>query len=194
MGISGLPLKWGCINIMGSVFTITSLVRIIPEKESFILSFLIIETFSGAVIIMGFVIFVGMNAMEMMRIEQCRSQIEQKLENFKTALETTVTQRIVQSINFTLPSCFSSEQESINIEKHDDAKFCAAHCQFTKKTCILLQYWSTEFPIPKCLDISTGTTFLTTDYECPPLPGLTDDDPEHWQKVDLPFYIHPSPY
>ena len=122
-----------------------------------------------AVIIMGFVIFVGMNAMEMMRVEQCHGKIDQKLEEFKTRLQITVNSKSPQSINFTLPTCFSSKTEEITIDTMDDAKACASYCQSVKQSCNLLFYSNAEFSIRKCLDISPSTFFPMDGSKCPTL-------------------------
>ena len=123
-----------------------------------------------AVIIMGFVIFVGMHAMGQLKTEQCEGQIEKMLEDFKTKLEITVNNRSPQNINFSLPACYSSNTETIEITEHGDARLCAAYCGAAKDYCLLLRYTGPAFSIRSCLNISPGTAFPGpggSDTKCP---------------------------
>lgn len=135
-----------------------------------------------AVIVMGFVIFAGMNAMNVLWKQRCYGTIDAKIEEFKTSLETVVGQKSHQVIYFRLSECFDEQDESIRITDSDDPKFCAEYCGSPKKTCTLLQYsntGSTIFGIRKCLNIPPDTHFPSarfTDQKCPKKEGYELQD------------------
>ncbi len=125
-----------------------------------------------AVVIMGFVIFVGLQAMERLKVEQCFATIEKSLEEFKTKLEIAVTQKSPQTIPFILSHCFNPEQEKVRVQDWDNALFCADLCGTAEITCTSLEYFN-ERPgsisaIRKCLNISPETIFpgQTTPGRC----------------------------
>ena len=55
-----------------------------------------------SVIIMGFVIFVGLIAMNQLNEQKCINETKAKLEEMKTKIETVVTERSPQQITFLL--------------------------------------------------------------------------------------------
>ena len=117
-----------------------------------------------AVIIMGFVIFVGMRAMADLNTQKCYGETDAKLEEMKTKLGIVVTQRSPQSINFYLSGCFNPNDEKITIKGINEPNVCASYCGAAKRSCLLLQYVYTGsggFSIRKCLNISFDTTFQT---------------------------------
>ena len=126
-----------------------------------------------AVIVMGFVIFAGMNAMNQLWRQRCYGTIDAKLEEFKTALETVVDQKGHQAIYFRLSECFDEQNETIRITDSDEPLFCAEYCGSPKKTCTILQYSHTgdpTFGIRKCLNIPPDTHFPSArfaDEKCP---------------------------
>ncbi len=115
-----------------------------------------------AVIVMGFVIFAGMNAMEQLWLQKCLGTTDAKLEEMKTVLETAVDQKSPQSINFRLSGCFDENDEDIRIADWDEPTFCAEYCGSPKNLCTLLEYSNTGrrlFSIKKCLNIPPDTVF-----------------------------------
>jgi len=127
-----------------------------------------------AVIIMGFVIFVGLQAMDQLNSQKCYNETNAKLEEMKTKIEKVVTDRSSQQINFNLSSCFNPRDESIRVVNHSESHVCAEYCGVAKNLCTLLQYYysgSGGFSIRKCLNISPDATFPSTTGRCPPRDG-----------------------
>ncbi len=118
-----------------------------------------------AVIVMGFVIFAGMQAMNQLWVQKCYGTTDAKLEEFKTVLETAVDQKSPQRINLRLSGCFDERNEEIKITDWDEPSFCADYCGSPKKLCTLLEYSNIgtsgqgTFSIRKCLEIPPATIF-----------------------------------
>ena len=115
-----------------------------------------------AVIIMGFVIFIGLEAMGQLNKEKCYNEINAKLEEMKTTLETVVTERSPQQISFNLSSCFNSRDERIKIKDYSQPLLCAEWCGAARNLCTLMEYYYSGeggFSYKKCLDISPNTNF-----------------------------------
>jgi len=115
-----------------------------------------------AVIVMGFVIFIGMRAMADLTVQKCYGETDSKLEEMKTKLEIAVTQKSPQTINFRLSGCFNEAEEIIKIKDFSEPQLCASYCGSAKNICTLLQYSYTgasNFSIRKCLNISPDTVF-----------------------------------
>jgi hypothetical protein len=119
-----------------------------------------------AVIVMGFVIFIGMRAMSDLMVQKCYGETDSKLEEMKTKLEIAVTQKSPQTLNFRLSSCFNEAEEIIKIKDFSEPQLCASYCGSAKSICTLLQYSYTGasggFSIRKCLNISPDTVFPQT--------------------------------
>ena len=127
-----------------------------------------------AVIIMGFVIFVGLNAMQTLDKQRCYNETDQKLETMKTMLETVVTERSSKSINFDTSQCYNSKDVSIRIKDYSEPALCAFYCGSTRNLCTLLQYFqngSGSFSIRKCVNISPDTIFPYNVGTCPEKEG-----------------------
>ncbi len=123
-----------------------------------------------AVIVMGFVIFVGMKAINDLNYQKCYNEVNAKLEEMKTKLETVVTERSPQQINFNLSSCFNPNDEKILIKDYSEPALCAEYCGSAKNLCTLLQYYyqgQSGFSIRKCLNISPDTVFPSSAGTCP---------------------------
>ncbi len=123
-----------------------------------------------AVIIMGFVIFVGLQAMDQLNQQKCYNEINAKLEEMKTKLETVVTERSPQQINFMLSTCFNQEDETIRIKDYSEPALCAEYCGAARRLCTMLQYYYSGtggFSIRKCLNISPDTVFPDRVATCP---------------------------
>ncbi len=124
-----------------------------------------------AVIVMGFVIFVGLQAMEQLNLQRCYSETDAKLEAMKTSLETVVGQGSPQKITFRLSTCFNEEEENIRLKDYSEAPLCAEYCGSARNLCTLLQYYYNgnkgAFSIRKCLNISPDTVFPFRAGTCP---------------------------
>jgi len=143
-----------------------------------------------AIIIMGFVIFVGLQAMDQLNNQKCFNEINAKLEEMKTKLETVVTERSPQQINFNLSTCFNPNDESIRIKDYSEPALCAEYCGSAKNLCTLLQYYyrgEGSFSIRKCLNISPDTVFPYTVGTCPAKEGY--DLIDYRDEMDQGFYL-----
>lgn len=120
-----------------------------------------------AVIIMGFVLFVGMQAMAQLQLNECTGRTEKTLENMKTAIETVATERGKQNINFRLPGCFKEEKQELIVKQISDKQSCMYFCKQIAERCTVLYYDAEEIaPIVKCLSISYLTTFPSAGTLC----------------------------
>ncbi|MDP6670839.1 MAG: hypothetical protein QGI60_03415 [archaeon] len=142
-----------------------------------------------AVIIMGFVIFAGMQAMRQLWLQKCFGTTDAKLEELKTLVETSVSQKSPRTINFRLSGCFNEGDETIEITDRDEPGVCADYCGSPKPLCSLLEYsndGTSSFTMIKCLEIPPDTFFPSQKYSggsCSPrdksvLIDLEDDMPQ----------------
>lgn len=136
-----------------------------------------------AVIIMGFVLFVGMQAMSQLSLSECTGKTEKIMENLKTAVETVATERGKQNFNFRLPGCFREETQDIKVKQISDKQSCMYFCKQLAERCTVLYYDAEEIaPIVKCLSISYLTTFPTEtfcgEWEDYALQNFYDDIPQ----------------
>lgn len=143
-----------------------------------------------AVIIMGFVIFVGLQAMDQLNRQKCYNETNARLEEMKTKIEKVVTERSSQQINFNLSQCFNPRDETIRVVNHSESHVCAQYCGAAKNLCTLLQYYysgSGGFSIRKCLNISPDADFPSTVGRCPAKEGyeLVDFEDEAVQGTYL---------
>ncbi len=126
-----------------------------------------------AVIVMGFVIFIGLNAMNILNEQKCYNEINAKLEEMKTKLEAAVTERSPQQIVFQLSTCYNPEEEHVSIGDESEPRICAEYCGTARNVCTLLNYFysgkssGSAFAIRKCIDISPDTVFPYLAGNCP---------------------------
>ncbi len=117
-----------------------------------------------AVVVMGFVIIVGLNAMNMITTEQCKTNTESSLEKLKTNIEAVVNSRSPKSFSFQTSGCVSEQYEDIKLLDFDEPKLCSTYCESNKPICTLLVY-SDKSPNPKistiikCVNINPATVF-----------------------------------
>ena len=136
-----------------------------------------------SVIIMGFVIFVGLIAMNQLNEQKCINETRAKLEEMKTKIETVVAERSPQQITFLLNTCYNPKDEKIKIMDYDEPAFCAEYCGATKNLCTLLQYYYSGINDTGgqserlCLDISPDADFPTSGPKCP--------DKEDYELIDF---------
>ena len=125
-----------------------------------------------AVILMGFVILVGMQAMSALGSQKCIHETEGQLENMKSAIQTVVNEKYPQNVSFKIGNCFKGEQ--VQIRKFNEPKLCEDMCPEGQSPCTVLIYSNDEgYSIdPKCLNIRFDTQYSTqfqetgTDYGC----------------------------
>jgi len=135
-----------------------------------------------AVIIMGFVIFIGTSVMQQVNCEKCKGETNSKLDRMATALQNAdESGRIQPNVSFFLSGCFNQDEEKIWIEDEDKQMVCAAYCGAEKQLCTLLKYYGNGcggFSIIKCLQISPEADF-------PSISGGRCEDREGMQLVNF---------
>lgn len=120
-----------------------------------------------AVIIMGFVIFAGMQAMQQLWVQRCFGTTDAKLEELKDIIEMSVSQKSARTINFRLSGCFNERDETTEITDRDEPVVCADYCGSPKPLCSLIEYvnsGSSNFSNIKCLEIPPDTFFPSALY------------------------------
>ncbi len=113
-----------------------------------------------AVIIMGFVLFIGLKAMTTLDEQRCSQQTEQKLEDLKTKLEIVINQKSPQFLDFRA-DCSAPEDEKIDIVYSEEPEVCADYCSSGASICRLLEYSNSKKGVyfKKCLNINPNTVF-----------------------------------
>lgn len=129
-----------------------------------------------AVIIMGFVIFIGTSVMQQVNCEKCKGETNAKLDRMAIALQNADESGSIQpNVSFFLSGCFNQDEEKVWIEDESGA-LCAAYCGAEKQLCTLLKYYGNGcggFSIIKCLQISPDADFpSTTGGRCEEREGM----------------------
>ncbi len=146
-----------------------------------------------AVVIMGFVIVIGLNAMDTITKEQCKTKTEASLDALKTKIEAVVNSRSPQSFTFRTSGCVSSKNEVIKLIDMDNPELCASYCETNKPVCSLLVYTdqSPKQRIPtiiKCVNINPATNFVSaTGGRCPEKEGYVLINFN--QKIEQGYYV-----
>ncbi len=111
-----------------------------------------------AVIIMGFVIFFGLQALTQINKEQCSGKLNRNLEEFRIELEDVVQNNSVGKINFDLPSCYKGQEVKIN--KYNNSRICSAYCGIGRELCVVLELWTADgLTDRRCLNVSYNIDF-----------------------------------
>ncbi|QQR92205.1 MAG: hypothetical protein IPJ89_03520 [Candidatus Iainarchaeum archaeon] len=136
-----------------------------------------------AVILMGFVLLVGYNAITQLKQQQCTSLIDAELNQLATSLENTTSGKGSSQFQFSLGECaakvsdcqgFSANAGSKDIQcirliDSVDPYICSNFCSSARDACSLIQYESAQFQTQtKCVDISPSTVFPDSPgSQCP---------------------------
>ena len=112
-----------------------------------------------AIILMGFVIIAGFNALQVLERTTCEGKMRQSLEEIRAGIESVVKTKSKANVSFELPNCFSEKESSLRIIERDELDYCSAYCGGSLSQCIVLQFSSPSFTEVKCLRISSATTF-----------------------------------
>lgn len=131
-----------------------------------------------AVVLMGFVLVAGLNAMNALRQQQCESKVNFALEEFKTALQNVATGRGTANVRVAFEECGSGSEETecLKLVEVTEPVICNAKCSGSRSICTLLSYFSQSGPATisqsKCIDISSSTIFPSSGSECAERPGF----------------------
>lgn len=121
-----------------------------------------------AMILMGFVIVVGFNALDRLGFEICKGNMNQNMEQIRTAIETVVKNKSKGNVAYDLPNCFKEDESKLRILDSEDPQYCSAYCGGGVQSCKVLTFYNPEFSDTKCLRVSQATTFPTDEDTCNP--------------------------
>lgn len=132
-----------------------------------------------AVIVMGFVIFLGLQAMNYVTQEQCKAQIKYSASQLKAVIQDVVAGN-TKNLVFDPPQCFEKpkDREEMRFVVIKDTLQCSQLCGSTKNECFVFLYNSKEYNYALCFEnVSPQTTFYTSAPVCEEL--------ERFQPTDL---------
>ncbi|HLC92711.1 MAG TPA: hypothetical protein VJH23_03315 [archaeon] len=121
-----------------------------------------------AMILMGFVLVVGFNALDKLNFEICKGNMNQSMEQIRTAIETVVKNKSKANVGFELPGCFREDESKLRILTSEEPAYCSAYCGGGVQSCKVLTFYNPLFSDTKCLRISQVTTFPSDDPPCNP--------------------------
>ena len=148
-----------------------------------------------AVIIMGFVIFFGMNALHQLSEQQCEKELDRTMHAIVNSTELVVNQRAYQTFELKIPNCYSKphnyDRPRLYFVSKVSQTLCSAYCKGYRESCMLLTFESAEESRVLCVNISVFTVFpeANTGYSgCPPRDGFKlmqpgDELPEGFYSV-----------
>jgi len=159
-----------------------------------------------AVIIMGFVMFVGIYAMGNLKKEQCLNETQKTIQDFSRTLEeVATTPGHIKSYNLSFPSgCGAGQQrevmigdkpqmtEQLFLRAWSKPEFCATKCESSGSLCVMLHYIRLDGQgLTECVSIPPDTVFSD-----PSSPGnCTDKLKDNYEliyvRVDIPegYYL-----
>ena len=112
-----------------------------------------------AMVLMGFVIVVGFNALDRLNFEICKGNMNQGMEQIRGAIETVVKNKSKADVSFELPNCFREEESKLRILDSEDEAYCSTYCGGGVRSCKVLSFYNPLFSDTKCLRVSQATTF-----------------------------------
>ena len=151
-----------------------------------------------AVIVMGFVIVMGINAIFTLNREQCQGDIQKQMESIKSSLEIVARGEGSQNVYYSMPSCFGEKESKLQIVERDDTDTCNHYCGGNSYNCILLSFASPTYNSLKCLKLSNAITFPERNTNnspptCDVLPSVADRqlgepyfEPINWREGAIP--------
>jgi hypothetical protein len=126
-----------------------------------------------AVILMGFVLFAGYQAIGRLHEQTCTNTINAALESMGRNLQNVATGKGTAQIHFSFSECSAKindcenfqalsqtgDVECVRLLDSTDPNVCSSFCSSARSICSLLQYKSTRNTFTKCVDISPSTSF-----------------------------------
>jgi hypothetical protein len=110
-----------------------------------------------ATILMGFIIVVGIIAMQRVMSSQCDNQTYQELQKLKTHIEKVVQEKTPLNFTFSLPHCY--ENEEVKFRTVSDQAICSRLCEEFKRDCVILDYTSKGAWYQLCVKVPITTYF-----------------------------------
>src|SRR3989338_7931317 len=130
-----------------------------------------------AVITMGFVLVIGLVAMNQLRLQKCANELEAQLEDLKTKIEIVVNQKSPQLLDFRQSECYNPKNEHIIISQSNNTRICSDSCASGSSICTLLEYVDSKDGVSfrKCLNINSSTAFIPQNNAGQSCTDLSDD-------------------
>ena len=146
-----------------------------------------------AIIVMTFVIVVGFNALNTLNKKTCEGNLNQNIEQIKSAIESVAKNKSKINIGYDLPSCFNESDAKLRIIERNDISYCSAICGGSLAQCTILQFSSTRpsYTETKCLRISAATSFPVGD---PCNTAIFDEDYDVVDWKDYSIGLIPGAY
>lgn len=147
-----------------------------------------------AVVLMGFVLFMGYQSISRLQEQTCANTINAQLEGMARNLQNVATGKGSTQFRFSFEGCaaqindcenFSTLSGStdimcIQLIDSTDPNICSSYCSSARSICSLLQYKAQNDTYTKCVDISPSTVFpAENSAQCPPRIG------EGWMLQDF---------
>ncbi len=135
-----------------------------------------------AVILMGFVLFAGYQAIQRLHEQTCANTINSQLESMARYLENVASGRGSAQFQFSFRECSAKINDCTNFSglasstdimcikliDSTDPNICSSFCSSARSICTLLQFKSRDNTITKCVDISPSTVFPAEgSLQCP---------------------------
>jgi len=186
-GLAGLLKRWE--KVAGGK---EQLKRVFGEKGQVEAPFELLV----AVIIMGFVIAVGLYAMNYLGQEKCRSEVDFELDELRQELELVVANPLTsREVFFNIPGgCFPEKGQEIRIKDWANPDLCVSYCHTAVRLCTLLEYdapalgTNPGYGTKICVNIPSDTVFPASyGGKC----DLISDD---YELVDLSVEIPEGTY
>ncbi|MEM4598578.1 MAG: hypothetical protein QW400_02715 [Candidatus Diapherotrites archaeon] len=130
-----------------------------------------------AVIIMGFVLYIGFMVMSDMLKQDCNNRIRASIEKFRSELENVSELRSRSKIYFNPPTCYRNQK--IKVVSANDEVICASACDIATPSCLFILVDSRDYVERFCLRTAVQVYFPTTLDNCP------DRSSEGYTLVDL---------
>lgn len=147
-----------------------------------------------AVILMGFVLVAGYEAISRLHEQTCANTINAQIEGMARNLQNVATGKGTSQFTFSLGDCSAkindcenfaalsqtTDVACVKLFDNTDPNICSSYCSSARSICSLIQYKSTRNTVTKCVDISPSTAFPAEGSgQCP------DRQDEDWYLQDF---------
>lgn len=136
-----------------------------------------------AVVIMGFVLYMALQAYQYLGKEQCKAQIKDQASSFKSSLQAAIEGQS-NLLKFFPPKCFKGENV-MKLEVRSQKAICRAECGKEMDQCLLFIYRSADWDWELCLDQAPTFTNFLDSAQCP------DPEPAHPDKFEVVDFKNP---
>lgn len=120
-----------------------------------------------AVIVMAFVIFLGLQAMNYVQTEQCKAQIKHSANELKAVIQEVVAGNM-KSLVFYPPQCFlkPKDREEMRFVVIKDSLQCSRMCGGAKNECFVFAYYAEGYDYDLCFETVSPQTTFYQDVPC----------------------------